>query len=197
MSRFRLGSVSSGAVSIAVVLLGGILLPYPVAGRQPSTNKQTEKADAFKALRPFVGKWKGDSQGKPGVGTMEREYGFVLRDKFIQVKNKATYAPQEKNPKGEVHEDLGFFSYDRAVKKLTLRQFHVEGFVIHYTLESISDDGRSFVFTSTSIENISPGWVARESYRFVNDDEFVETFALAGPGKGFETYSETRFRRNR
>jgi len=27
--------------------------------------------------------------------------------------------------------------------------------------------------------------------------EFVETFALAQPGKDFETYSETRFRRKR
>lgn len=47
------------------------------------------------------------------------------------------------------------------------------------------------------IENISAGWVARETYRFLNNDEFVETFALAGPGKDFETYSETRFRRKR
>jgi hypothetical protein len=31
----------------------------------------------------------------------------------------------------------------------------------------------------------------------VSDDEFVETFALAQPGKEFETYSETRFRRKR
>ena len=44
---------------------------------------------------------------------------------------------------------------------------------------------------------VSPGWVARETYRFLNNDEFIETFALAGPGKEFETYSETRFRRKK
>lgn len=128
---------------------------------------------------------------------MEREYAFVLKDRFIQISNKAVYAPQEKNPKGEVHEDLGFFGYDKALKKLSFRQFHVEGFVVQYSLESMSDDGRTIVFTSTAIENISPGWVARETYRFLNNDEFIETFALAGPGKEFETYSETRFRRRR
>jgi len=31
----------------------------------------------------------------------------------------------------------------------------------------------------------------------VSDDEFVETFALAEPGKDFATYSETRFRRQK
>jgi hypothetical protein len=107
------------------------------------------------------------------------------------------YPPQEKNPKGETHEDLGLFGYDRASKKLSFRQFHIEGFVVQYSLESISEDARTFVFTSTAIENISPGWVARETYRFLNSDEFVETFALSGPGKEFETYSETRFRRRR
>jgi len=69
--------------------------------------------------------------------------------------------------------------------------------VVQYSLESISEDGRSFVFISTAIENISPGWVARETYRFLSNDEFIETFALAGPGKGLETYSETRSRRKR
>jgi hypothetical protein len=163
--------------------------------QETATTTQAAPTDPWKVLRPFVGKWEGESRGEPGIGKMERTYTFVLKDRFLQVSNKAVYPPQEKNPKGETHEDLGFFGYDRASKKLGLRQFHVEGFVIHYSLESISADGLSFVFSSTAIENIAPGWVARETYRFVNKDEFVETFALAGPGKSFETYSETRFRR--
>ena len=69
--------------------------------------------------------------------------------------------------------------------------------MVQYSLESISDDGRTLVFTSTAIENISPGWVARETYRFLANDEFLETFASAGPGKEFETHSETRLRRKR
>ena len=163
----------------------------------PPPNKQSDQPDPLKPLRLFIGKWEGDSKGQPGIGKMEREYSFVLKNRFVQVSNKAVYAPQEKNPKGEVHEDLGFFGYDKALKKLSFRQFHVEGFVVQYSLESISDDGRTLVFTSTAIENISPGWVARETYRFLSNDEFIETFALAGPGKEFETYSETRFRRKR
>lgn len=42
-----------------------------------------------------------------GTSQVEREYEFVLTGTFLFVKNKSTYAPQEKNPKGEVHEDWG------------------------------------------------------------------------------------------
>jgi hypothetical protein len=48
---------------------------------------------------------------------------------------------------------------------------------------------------TAAIENIPAGWRGRETHRIVSADEFVETFALAEPGKDFATYSETRFRR--
>jgi hypothetical protein len=194
MSNFSLGFIQR-VFLIAVVVGFATVLHSAASVQQPAQNKQSDQPDLLKPLRLFIGKWEGDSKGQPGVGKMEREYAFVLRNRFVQVTNKAVYPPQEKNPKGETHEDLGLFGFDRASKKLTLRQFHVEGFVVQYSLESISEDGRTFVFTSTAIENITPGWVARETYRFLSNDEFVETFALAGPGKEFETYSETRFRR--
>lgn len=192
MLRFRPGFIR-GVLLLAIFL--HLALATPNAIHQASSNRQSDQSDTFKRLRMFIGKWEGDSKGQPGIGKMEREYAFVLKDRFIQISNKAVYAPQEKNPKGEVHEDLGFFGYDKALKKFSFRQFHVEGFVVQYSLESMSDDGRTLVFKSTAIENISPGWVARETYRFLSNDEFIETFALAGPGKEFETYSETRFRR--
>jgi hypothetical protein len=196
MSKFRLRFIGS-VLLVAVFFCSAPAMPNAVRVQQSGPNKQSDQPDPLQPLRLFIGKWEGDSQGQPGVGKMEREYAFVLRNRFVQVTNKAVYPPQQKNPKGETHEDLGLLGYDRASKKLSFRQFHVEGFVVQYSLESISADGRSIVFTRSAIENISPGWVARETYRFLNNDEFVETFALAGPGKEFETYSETRFRRKR
>ena len=121
----------------------------------------------------------------------------VLGARFIQVRNRSTYPPQEKNPKGEKHEDIGFFSYDKSTKKFVLRQFHIEGFVNQFAAESISEDRRTIVSVSTAIENITPGWRARETYRILNNNEFVETFALAEPNHHFNTYSETHFRRKK
>jgi hypothetical protein len=155
------------------------------------------KSDPWKPLRVLIGKWEGDANGEPGAGKAEREYAFVLNNRFIRVLNKSTYPPQEKNPKGEAHEDIGFFSYDNAAKKLILRQFHVEGFVNQFALETVSDDGRRIVFVSAAIENIAPGWRARETYRILNDNEFVETFAMAEPNHDFATYTETHFRRKK
>ena len=87
------------------------------------------------------------------------------------------------------------YSYDRALKKVVLRQFHVEGFVNEYTLDSVAADGKSLEFTTSRIENLAAGWRAKEALQILSPDEFVETFSLAAPGKGFEVYSETHLKR--
>jgi len=102
----------------------------------------------------FVGTWKGTGKGQPGISTLERKYEFVLSGKHLHVKHKSVYQPQEKNPKGEMHEDWGFYSYDRARKLLVFRQFHTEGFVIQYRGEPISQERKLLMFVSESIENI-------------------------------------------
>ena len=53
--------------------------------------------------------------------------------------------PQEGNPKGEIHEDIGFISYDRGAKKFSLRQFHAEGCINEFKLESFDPKQRRFV----------------------------------------------------
>jgi hypothetical protein len=161
-----------------------------------SASDPTE-ADVWQPLRRFLGTWEGEVHGEPGTGKAERSYAFSLRDRFIQITNKSVYPPQEKNPKGEIHEDIGFISYDTKARKFMLRQFHVEGFVNQFALETLDEQQRTFVFVSTAIENIAPGWRAKEAYRFVDKDEFIEVFALASPGKDFTIYSETHFRRKR
>jgi len=160
-----------------------------------SLTVQSTPPDPWINMRFIVGSWNGSVSGQPGSGTAARTYEFVLGNKFIHVRNKSTYPPHENNPKGEVHEDWGFISYDSARKKLVLRQFHVEGFVNQFVLQSESRN--EIVFVSESIENIPAGWRARETYRVLGSDEFVERFDLAPPGKDFELYSETRFRRNK
>lgn len=143
----------------------------------------------------FIGAWKGTGEGKPGISEVERTYRLIFNEKFIEVKNKSTYAPQEKNPKGEVHEDVGLISFDSARNFFVYRQFHVEGFVNQYTLESTADDGKTLTFATESIENIPTGWRARETYQMLSADEFTETFELAAPGKEFEVYSKSNFKR--
>jgi hypothetical protein len=145
----------------------------------------------------FIGEWKGVGEGKPGTSHVERTYEFVLNETFLFVRNKSIYEPQKKNPKGETHEDWGLISYDRARKTHVFRQFHIEGFVNQYLLEQMIEDGQLIRFVTEQIENIPPGWRARESYRILGPDEFTEAFELAAPDKEFEIYSENRFQRVR
>jgi hypothetical protein len=93
-----------------------------------------------------------------------------------------------------MHEDEGWFSVDRARQRLVLRQFHVEGFVNQYVEDADSSPSK-VVFTTESIENIPPGWRARETYLVHGPDEFEEVFELAESGKPFELYSRARLRR--
>jgi hypothetical protein len=156
---------------------------------------QVKQDSVWRPFKNFIGKWEGVSSGQPGNGKYERTYAFVLNGKFIEVLNKSIYPPSRTNPKGEVHEDHGYISYDRARKTFVLRQFHTEGFVNQYRIESTSPDWKTISFISESIENIPAGYRAKETYQFTGENEFTETFELAEPGKEFEVYSKATLRR--
>lgn len=174
-----------------LALLLVLLAPFGVSAQKP------QLADPFADLRYFVGVWEGSSRGQPGDARVERQYELVPGAKYIKVTNRSSYQPQEKNPKGELHEDLGMMSYDKARSRVVFRQFHVEGFVNQYVLEPPATGVKRFVFTTEGIENIPAGWRARETCTIVGPDEFVELFELAPPGGDFETYSEARLRRKK
>lgn len=120
---------------------------------------------------------------------------FVLQDKFLRIRNRSRYEPQEKNPEGEVHEDWGIISRDTNRDTFVLREFHVEGYVNQYALDHVSEDGNTLVFLTESLENVPDDWRGRETFRFIGTDEFKNTFELARPGEDFKVYVETRLRR--
>jgi hypothetical protein len=183
--------------SLRRCIVVGAHLMFLLSLSPPILAQTAQQPDVWEPLKYFVGSWEGTGKGQPGEAKVEREYQFVLKGKYLQAKNKSTYAPQEKNPKGEVHEDWGLFSYDRGRNQFVLRQFHVEGFVNQYALDRAASNHKTLVFITESIENVPAGWRARESYRILNNDEFIEIFELAGPGKEFEVYSENRFKRKK
>jgi hypothetical protein len=170
----------------------GVLLALAVVSLMTTTSiAQLSKQDSiWLPLKVFVGSWQGKGGGEPGTGDYTRTYQFVLNKNFIEIRNKSTYPPTDRNPGGEVHEDWGYFSYDKLRHTFVLRQFHIEGFVNQYRMESISADGNRLVFVSEAIENIPAGWRARESYEILSPNRVQETFELAEPDKPFETYSK-------
>jgi hypothetical protein len=151
-------------------------------------------ADPLAPIAFLVGTWEGVAEGQPGKGTARRIYSRALNNRFIRAVHRGEYPPQEKNPKGEIHEDEGFFSVDRARKRIVFRQFHTESFVVTY-IETGETTPAKIVFESEGIENIPAGFRARETYVSLGPDAFEETFEMAEPGERFEVYSKTSFRR--
>lgn len=163
-----------------------------LAGQASAAEPQT---DPWSPVKRFVGEWTGTASGQAGEGTVTRKYAFVMNGRFIQESNTSRYPAQEKNKAGEVHEHMGMFSYDKARKLIVLRQFHIEGFVNSYRQAPAGEGGASLVFESEGFENFSNSWKARESYEFLSDDEFIETFELAPPGMPHAVYSRNHFKR--
>lgn len=171
------------------ILIVAALMTPPLAVAQ-----SVNATDTWAPLRFLIGHWEGTSSGQPGNGTVVRECRFILRDRFIECRNTSTYPAQAKNPKGEVHEDIAYLSYDKSIKSFKMRMFHVEGFVTEYV--TTPGAASEIVFNSVTLENIPAGWRARETWRIAGD-RFVEVFELAAPNQEFTMYSETRLTRRR
>ena len=175
-------------------LLFALALPA-LASASMAAGQVEKPRDDLQPLQFLVGSWRGTSEGTPGKASVERDYVRALNNRFIHVKNRSVYAPQPANAKGEVHEDAGFFSFDRTRRRFVLRQFHVEGFVNQYAAEPAT--GSKWIFESESIENIPAGWRARETYVVHGPDEIEEVFELAEPGKEYAVYSRARLTRQK
>jgi hypothetical protein len=179
-------------------LLGsGLILPAAMA-LPADALAHTPAPELHPRLAPvarLVGAWRGEGDGQPGYSAVERTYTPVLGGRFLFVQNASTYAPQDKNPSGERHEDQGFYSFDRARNRLVLRQFHIESFFTQYVAAAEVADGNELAFESEAVENIPAGFRARETYRFTGPDAFEEIFETADPGADFIVYSRNRLTR--
>ena len=153
-----------------------------------ATDNSSDSKDQWEIFCYFLGDWTGTGTGVPGISSTERSYRLTLSDQFIEIKSRSVYEPQEKNPSGEVHDEFGMISYDKTRSTYVIREFHVEGYVNQYVLESSTIDNTKLVFVTEAIENIPPGWRARTALEILSEDSFRETFELSGPDKGWTCY---------
>jgi len=167
------------------ILYAGLLVAMSAAAQ----------TDPWATLRSLEGNWGGAIWGKPGKGTSTREFRLELSGHFLSQRTQCVFESKSADAKPAVHEDFSILSYDANQKKIVWIQFHSEGFVNEYRLESASPDGKTFEFVTVRIENLPQGWRARKSYRVLSGDEIEETFSLAPPGKDFDPYTVAHIRR--
>jgi hypothetical protein len=153
------------------------------------------EAEKWKDLKFLIGKWEGTGSGKFGVSKVEREYSYFMGGTYLLGKNKSTYEKQEKNPGGEIHVNWDIYSYDKYRKKYVIRQFHEEDITNTFSADSSDVTDGEYEFVYESIENFMPGWKAKEVYSILNEDEFIEIFYLAPPGKKYSEFIRNTFKR--
>ena len=175
----------------AIIVLFVISSFATFTGAAPQASAgQGQAQDIWKPFRYFEGRWEGKGEGKSGISHGKQAWEFILRGKFLQIRNEARFEPQGPNSAGEVHEDFGIISYDKSRQNYVFRQFHVEGFVNQYVSDGPGADGKALVFVSEAIENIPAGFSARLTYRILDDSSFEQTFDLAPPGQDLACYSK-------
>jgi len=150
---------------------------------------QSAQDDVWEPLRFLEGVWIGSGEGTSGNSTAVQEYSFILNGNFILMKAKSEFKPQEKNSQGEIHEDIGIFSYDQSRQAFILRGFYVEGFVNQY-VGKISKDGKTLIFESESIENAPVGTRAKLEFLIKSPNELEQNFYVAWPGQDFTCFSK-------
>lgn len=105
--------------------------------------------------------------------------------KYIEFKNESWFEPNSNNPEGEHHIDRGFISYDKAREVVVIRQFHIEGYVIQYTLVDSLANYTTLVFESEYIENFVPGGKARWTLKKISDNQIETIFDVAFPNSDY------------
>jgi hypothetical protein len=181
--------VQTGGETMRWIVLIIVLLPALLFAQGET------KEDVWAPLRPLIGEWQGT--GAEGKSAIEARYEFVLGGQFIEAWHKAVFEPTEAKPDGDVHEDRGFISYDSNWKDFVYRQYHVEGFVNTYVLDSLTSDGKTLVFTAEDVENAPPGTRAQLEITIVGDDEITSSFSVALPGSDLQLYSQNHFKRKK
>ena len=168
------------AISIITLM---ILLAVAVSA------EDAEKNNPWDQLSFLEGTWEGTGDGISGKSEVTQTFEFILGDNFLKVQTKSVFKPQEKNPKGEVHENLAVFSYDETNMRFVIRAFYVEGFVNKYVLSETADKGNVLIFVTESVENAPAGTKAKLIFEHVSENEMKESFFVAFPGQEFGCFS--------
>lgn len=172
------------AFLLALVAAGSMWSPPSGAQESPLARVAT-----------LAGRWTGVGEGVPGTSAALRTIARDLNGRFVRAEGRSVYPKQEKNAKGEVHDSLSIWSYDKARKLLVLRVFDSLGFVSTYVQDRAASTDDVIVLESEQMENVPAGWRARYTYSLVSADEFRELFELNPDGKGFKPYVTGRYMR--
>ncbi len=175
----KLASIASLTVVLSVLLASH---PEFVSSQESAKSKE----DVWAPLRPLVGKWEGKGKVPKGEADQQVEWKFIFGGKYLQATSLSVAV-------GDRHQDVGYFSYDRARKKFIYREFLSEGYVNTYVAR-FSDDKKTITLTSESIENGPPTMKALVKIK-IDGDKLSNTLSLGMGDKPMKVCVEGKLRR--
>jgi len=167
---------------VALVIGGALCVLAPIVSAQQDDNATN---DRWGVLTYFVGKWVGEGSGLGGASSVTHRFETVMDGQFIRWTTTSVTKPEEANPEGETHEDIGFISFDELRTRYVLRQFLSEGYVNTYELVSTGDDGRTLTFETVDVEGLPDGWRARMTLAIKGETTFVWHLELGPPEQDY------------
>jgi hypothetical protein len=147
----------------------------------------------FDKINFLIGNWQGVETGVAGEGIGYRTYSYELGGNYIMEKNQSTFPKSDKNPKGEVHKDIGMFSYNSNKKEIVYRSFNIENFTNIFVLKDTLSTETKFIFITREIENNPGNWKARVMIEKISDTEFMEFFDIAMDGENFKPFLQNHW----
>jgi len=147
----------------------------------------------FENFNFLIGNWQGVETGMAGNGIGYRTYSYELGENYIMQKNQSTFPKSDKKPIGEVHKDIGMFSYNSNKKEIVYRSFNIEGFTNVFVLDSTLSTETKFGFITREIENNPGNWKARVIIEKISDTEFKEFFDIAMDGENFKPFLQNHW----
>ena len=142
----------------------------------------------FENFEFLVGNWQGVETGVAGNGIGFRTYTYELNKNYIIERNQSTFPKTEKKPKGEVHRDIGIFSFNANKNEIIYRSFNVEGFTNIFVLDSVNSTEQKFIFVTREIENNPGNWKSKVRIEKISDTEFKEYFNIATDGVNYKDF---------
>jgi len=130
------------------------------------------------------------------VSDVSHRWEFVIGEHFLRLRTRSVSRAADGTE--EVHEDVGYVSYDADRERFVFRQFLSEGYVNTYDVNVLGDDPPAIDFAYRDAESAG-GMRAQMRLVFTSPNEYEMVLDLAASGQPFvacQTMTMNRVREN-
>ena len=178
-----------GTVKITTSLLG-VLALTALAPLDRALAQETP--GPWLPFRSLVGEWEGGGEGFGATSVVSHRWDFVINDSFLRLRTRSVSTAADGAQ--EVHEDVGYLSFDADNQRFVFRQFLSEGYVNTYNVTLDGNQQEIMEFAYRDAESAG-GMRARLHIVFFGSDEYEMVLDLANPGENFVACQTMRMKK--